>query len=312
MSIEVAGHQSSGSAASTALDDVEPDDAARASWWRCSGPSGSGKTTLLRIIAGLERPDQRAGAASTTRTRRARRRARAAASASSSSTTRSSAHDGVREHRLRPARAPAPRAARRSARSATASSELLALVQLDGLADRYPSQLSGGQRQRVALARALAVEPQGAAARRAVRRARRQGAAGAAALAAPAARRDPRHQRLRHPRSGRGPRGRRPRRRDEPGQIEQVGTPDEVFHSPARRSSIGFPRQRQRVPRPGRRRPRARRRSRGAAPRRHQSRRRRPGGGVHPAAPTRPACREAGRAAASAPGRPRQPGRDRW
>lgn len=38
--------------------------------------------------------------------------------------------------------------------------ELLQLVQLDWLADRYPAQLSGGQRQRVALARALAVEPQ--------------------------------------------------------------------------------------------------------------------------------------------------------
>jgi len=37
--------------------------------------------------------------------------------------------------------------------------ELLALVQLDGLGGRYPSQLSGGQRQRVALARALAIEP---------------------------------------------------------------------------------------------------------------------------------------------------------
>ncbi len=36
---------------------------------------------------------------------------------------------------------------------------LLELVQLDGLAGRFPSQLSGGQRQRVALARALAVEP---------------------------------------------------------------------------------------------------------------------------------------------------------
>jgi sulfate/thiosulfate transport system ATP-binding protein len=38
--------------------------------------------------------------------------------------------------------------------------ELLRLVQLDGLAERYPDQLSGGQRQRMALARALAVEPQ--------------------------------------------------------------------------------------------------------------------------------------------------------
>ena len=36
---------------------------------------------------------------------------------------------------------------------------LLELVQLDGFAHRYPSQLSGGQRQRVALARALAIEP---------------------------------------------------------------------------------------------------------------------------------------------------------
>ena len=37
--------------------------------------------------------------------------------------------------------------------------ELLGLVQLDWLADRFPAQLSGGQRQRIALARALAVEP---------------------------------------------------------------------------------------------------------------------------------------------------------
>ena len=38
-------------------------------------------------------------------------------------------------------------------------SDLLRLVQLEGMAERYPDQLSGGQRQRVALARALAIEP---------------------------------------------------------------------------------------------------------------------------------------------------------
>ena len=37
--------------------------------------------------------------------------------------------------------------------------ELLSLVQLDGLGERYPAELSGGQRQRVAFARALAIEP---------------------------------------------------------------------------------------------------------------------------------------------------------
>jgi sulfate/thiosulfate transport system ATP-binding protein len=56
--------------------------------------------------------------------------------------------------RVRP-RARRPR--RREIRRRTL--ELLDLVQLSGLEKRYPSQLSGGQRQRVAFARALAIEP---------------------------------------------------------------------------------------------------------------------------------------------------------
>jgi sulfate transport system ATP-binding protein len=53
-----------------------------------------------------------------------------------------------------------PRAIRRSdAEIRKRVKDLLDLVQLDWLAERYPSQLSGGQRQRIALARALAIEP---------------------------------------------------------------------------------------------------------------------------------------------------------
>ena len=76
----------------------------------------------------------------------------------------------------------------------------------------------------MALARALAVEPRGAAARRAVRRARRQRARGAARVAAPPARRGPRDHGVRHPRPGGGDGGRRPDRGDATtGEIEQVG-----------------------------------------------------------------------------------------
>ena len=63
------------------------------------------------------------------------------------------------EYRLRPQGAPAQASGPTRAEIARRVEELLALVQLDGLGKRYPSQLSGGQRQRVALARALAIEP---------------------------------------------------------------------------------------------------------------------------------------------------------
>jgi sulfate/thiosulfate transport system ATP-binding protein len=122
------------------------------------GPSGSGKTTLLRIIAGLAFPD--AGRVSfngedVTHLPVADRKVGFVFQ-----------HYALFKHMsvldnvgfglsVRP-RAQRPSKAKIRARAR----ELLELVQLGGLGDRYPAQLSGGQRQRVALARALAVEPQ--------------------------------------------------------------------------------------------------------------------------------------------------------
>jgi sulfate transport system ATP-binding protein len=121
------------------------------------GLSGSGKTTLLRIIAGLETPDsgevlfhgEDAGAVSV-------RKRKVGFVFQHYALFR---HMTVFENvafgmRVLPRceRPAEPQVQQRV-------HELLKLVQLDFLADRYPSQLSGGQRQRVALARTLAVEP---------------------------------------------------------------------------------------------------------------------------------------------------------
>jgi len=123
------------------------------------GPSGSGKTTLLRIIAGLEHADADHGCILFQNEDVARTHVRHRQVGFVFQHYALFRHMTVFENvafglRVRPRRLrPSKEAIRKKVR------ELLALVQLDGLAGRFPSQLSGGQRQRVALARALAVEP---------------------------------------------------------------------------------------------------------------------------------------------------------
>ncbi len=123
------------------------------------GPSGSGKTTLLRLIAGLEDLDAGQGSIRYYEediTGTPVRRRRVGFVFQHYALFR---HMSVMENVAFGLRV-LPRD-KRPAKSAIRDrvQELLGLVQLDGLAGRYPSQLSGGQRQRVALARALAVEP---------------------------------------------------------------------------------------------------------------------------------------------------------
>jgi sulfate/thiosulfate transport system ATP-binding protein len=117
------------------------------------GPSGSGKSTLLRVIAGLEVPDSGTIVVSGTDATRLPPQKRGIGfvfqhyAAFKHMTLRDNVAFGLKIRKKPKAEVKAK------------VDELLALVGLDGFADRYPSQLSGGQRQRMALARALAVEP---------------------------------------------------------------------------------------------------------------------------------------------------------
>ncbi len=121
------------------------------------GPSGSGKTTLLRVLAGLEFPDygaiQFGGENMHGKPVRERRVGFVFQHYAlfKHMTVLDNVAFGltVRPRKERPGKDEIRRRA----------GELLELVQLGGLAGRYPHQLSGGQKQRVALARALAIEP---------------------------------------------------------------------------------------------------------------------------------------------------------
>ena len=121
------------------------------------GPSGCGKTTLLRIIAGLETADVGSIHFSGEDTTDVHVRERNVGfvfqhyALFRHMTVFENVAFGLRVK---------PRNERPSeAQIKQKVMDLLKLVQLDWLAERFPSQLSGGQRQRIALARALAVEP---------------------------------------------------------------------------------------------------------------------------------------------------------
>lgn len=118
------------------------------------GPSGSGKSTLLRAIAGLEPPDSGkiwiSGEDATYKSIQERKIGFVFQ------------HYALFKHLTIRENIAFGLKIRKASQNRTKArvGELLELIQLNGLGDRYPSQLSGGQRQRVALARALAVEPQ--------------------------------------------------------------------------------------------------------------------------------------------------------
>jgi len=135
-----------------ALDDVSldvPDGTLLA----LLGPSGSGKTTLLRIIAGLEIADSgRVSSDGQDITHQAARDRKVGFVFQHYALFR---HMTVAEniaYGLKVRKAPRDEIKKRV-------DEMLELIRLDFLKNRYPGQLSGGQRQRVALARALAAQP---------------------------------------------------------------------------------------------------------------------------------------------------------
>jgi sulfate transport system ATP-binding protein len=124
------------------------------------GPSGSGKTTLLRIIAGLEQPDRGSGEIFFHEENVARRGVGDRQVGFVFQHYALFRHMTVFENvafglRVRPR---FERPSKQVIRDRVM--DLLRMVQLDSFAHRYPHQLSGGQRQRVALARALAIEPE--------------------------------------------------------------------------------------------------------------------------------------------------------
>jgi sulfate transport system ATP-binding protein len=118
------------------------------------GRSGSGKSTLLRIIAGLETADSGEVLIGEEDVTQAPARSRGVGFVFQhyAPFKHMTVHDNV-AFGLSVRKVP-------KAEIAARVKELLGLVRLDGLAERYPSQLSGGQLQRMALARALAVQPQ--------------------------------------------------------------------------------------------------------------------------------------------------------
>jgi sulfate transport system ATP-binding protein len=136
----------------TALDGVSI-DVETGSLTALLGPSGSGKSTLLRVIAGLERPDTGEVLISDedVTTKPAQDRGVGFVFQHYAAFKHMTVYDNIAfglQIRHRPKQEIKARV-----------SQLLELVQLEGLAKRYPSQLSGGQRQRMGLARALAVDP---------------------------------------------------------------------------------------------------------------------------------------------------------